>query len=279
MKRAHTYPAVGRCIYCGADDRRLTTEHIIPESLGGTLLLPASTCDACAAETSAFEGRCTGQIFRPARRILGMPQKNKSRKKKAGPETFDAKVDDVPVKVEVHEFPGLLMSFDFDMPGIVKNEPLTEAFTGRVVTGMLPGFAHRMAALHGKHRVTKGVSLAMPANVDDLGRTLAKIAHAYAVAELGVDGFKPYLLDIILNRPPLHTGHYVGAFGHAPEGEDLHTIELHSFWEAHGVGVEIQLFAPWSMPVYVVIAGEWTGGAQLARKLARDTRPAPRVVR
>jgi 5-methylcytosine-specific restriction endonuclease McrA len=43
MKRQRTYDPVGACIYCGTTEGPLTTEHIIPESFGGTLLLPAAT--------------------------------------------------------------------------------------------------------------------------------------------------------------------------------------------------------------------------------------------
>ena len=57
MKRRNTYPSVGACIYCGTTEGKLTTEHIIAEGFGGTLLLPNATCQSCAAETSAVEGR------------------------------------------------------------------------------------------------------------------------------------------------------------------------------------------------------------------------------
>jgi hypothetical protein len=39
---------------------------------------------------------------------------------------------------------------------------------------------------------------------------LAKIAHSYAVAELGIDGFKPFLNKIILGANIHHLSHYVG---------------------------------------------------------------------
>jgi hypothetical protein len=41
MKRRHEYAAVGRCIYCRGEGLpgRLTLEHIIPESLGGMLVV------------------------------------------------------------------------------------------------------------------------------------------------------------------------------------------------------------------------------------------------
>jgi hypothetical protein len=186
-----------------------------------------------------------------------MPQKNKSRKRRAGPDSFAAKVDGAPIKVEIDEFPGLLFSFDFDPPGLVMKRALTEAFAGRVTFTHLPGFPDRMANLNFKHRVKEEVSLAMPADATDLGRMLAKIGHAYAVAEIGLGSFRPYLLDIILNRPPLHIGHYVGGFGHAPAGSDLHDIRIEpDFWGPESVAIEIQLFAARSMPTYVVIVGE-----------------------
>ena len=48
------YPAVGRCIYCGATEpplgaRRFTDEHIIPLALGGNLILQEASCTDCAA--------------------------------------------------------------------------------------------------------------------------------------------------------------------------------------------------------------------------------------
>jgi hypothetical protein len=46
--------------------------------------------------------------------------------------------------------------------------------------------------------VREGVSLGSQGDGRDLARMLAKIAHAYAVAELGLGSFTPFLTDIIL---------------------------------------------------------------------------------
>ncbi|WP_432211999.1 HNH endonuclease [Bosea vestrisii] len=130
MSRHHRYAPVGTCIYCGTTAGRLTDEHIIPESFGGALLLPTASCDDCARETHAFEGRCAGQLFRPARRALRLPQRNRNAKAKV-PETFDADIDEKPVKVAVADFPPLLITFAFDPPGIIVNQPPNESFSGR----------------------------------------------------------------------------------------------------------------------------------------------------
>jgi 5-methylcytosine-specific restriction endonuclease McrA len=49
---------VSACIYCGATepDTKLTDEHIVPLSLGGTLILPKASCLACARQTGKLEG-------------------------------------------------------------------------------------------------------------------------------------------------------------------------------------------------------------------------------
>ncbi len=50
---AHVFDPVGRCIYCGrGPDAKLTKEHIIPYGLNGHLILPAASCEICAAKTS-----------------------------------------------------------------------------------------------------------------------------------------------------------------------------------------------------------------------------------
>src|SRR4051794_27690090 len=81
MLRARTYPAVGRCIYCDAQlgDAVLTTEHIIPESLGGMLVLPEASCTDCQKFTSAFEGINAGRLFKPIRRQFRFPSKGRGR--------------------------------------------------------------------------------------------------------------------------------------------------------------------------------------------------------
>jgi hypothetical protein len=72
---------VGRCIYCGETKGKLGTEHIIPESLGGALLLPEATCDCGPGLSHAFEGDVARDIFQFARRqarVLGKKNRRKS---------------------------------------------------------------------------------------------------------------------------------------------------------------------------------------------------------
>ena len=48
------YVPIGRCIYCG-DTEDLRKEHILPFGLGGSAVLPESTCRSCAKITGQVE--------------------------------------------------------------------------------------------------------------------------------------------------------------------------------------------------------------------------------
>ena len=66
------YGPVGFCIYCktlGSDDNPVTDEHIIPEGMGGPMVLRDASCQDCARVISAAEGFCQRNMF-PGLRAL-----------------------------------------------------------------------------------------------------------------------------------------------------------------------------------------------------------------
>jgi hypothetical protein len=86
---------------------------------------------------------------------------------------------------------------------------------------------------------------------------LAKIAHAFATAELGLGAFRPLLLDTIdgtASNPTLYVG---GVPGDEPDGEDRHELTLQFIDKASEwfVGVRIRLFADLGFPTYYCVAG------------------------
>jgi hypothetical protein len=253
MNRVHRYPPVGKCIYCGSDDA-LGEEHIIAKSLGGMLVLPDASCPDCAKATSAVEGRVAGQLFRAIRRQMEFP----TGKPRNRPKGFTVGLDGVDASVLAEGYPGLLISFAFPLPGILADAAPVEEFGGGVAVAMLPQFGERLNALGGPPRGRRQVEFRGFGDAEALGRVLAKSAHAYAVAELGMDAFKPFLIDIILGRPPLHIGHYVGSgVGDHPLGNDLHEITFAdpALGNNRYVVVKVQLFANHKMPVNYVVVG------------------------
>jgi len=256
MKQQRAYQPVNICIYCGATDS-LTDEHIIPHGLGGGLLLPKSSCAECSKETHAFEGRYMGGINRISRRLLNLPQKNAKakNKKRGGPETFSVELDGVVVKVEAGELPGTLLMFTFDPPGILLNQGTDDNFYGRIVLAKLPGYDEAFNKLMVTQR-KRSLTISTAENADDTGRLLAKIAHSYAAAELGLGSFEPFLIPAILNQPPLNLKRFVGGLGQGSILDELHAINISNDWDPHLVVVQIQLFTNWGGPKYLVVAGQ-----------------------
>jgi hypothetical protein len=88
---------------------------------------------------------------------------------------------------------------------------------------------------------------------------IAKIAHCFCVAERGVDGFKPLLIDLILGRTE-EALHFVGGSttAPAPDNGGLHKLRA---YEEDRDGVkylmaEVRLFCQFGTPVYFVVVGE-----------------------
>jgi hypothetical protein len=88
---------------------------------------------------------------------------------------------------------------------------------------------------------------------------LAKIAHAFAAAEVGLSNFKPLLTDLILghSNTPFH---WIGGDSErAPNSKfDLHELGLATFrkGQTEYLIIGIRLFIPYRMPQYAVVTGE-----------------------
>ena len=98
-------------------------------------------------------------------------------------------------------------------------------------------------------------------NAIDAGRTLAKIAHAYACYKLGIDGFRPTLPNLILRGDPADASYYVGTDLGFQEAWPTVRHPLFLRWEKRIDGLEvlmvyIRLFANFDYtPLYIAVTG------------------------
>jgi hypothetical protein len=99
----------------------------------------------------------------------------------------------------------------------------------------------------------------------DFGRFLAKIAHSYAVAKLGVGMFIPFLTRAVRNEYPMNLSHYVG--GQVSQYKPKGMVALHDLsiglcsapaFKSELIFVNVRLFAPFSLPSYEIIVGQAT---------------------
>jgi len=89
---------------------------------------------------------------------------------------------------------------------------------------------------------------------------LAKIAHALAVVEDGIDGFAPMLPHFILGNLPVPADHFVGCLERdLPAESMLHraTLEIATLGENQPqfLVANIRLFAKFGAPQYHVVVG------------------------
>ncbi len=261
------YPAVGRCVYCGAFSNNLTKEHIIAHGLAGnSLVLPKASCTSCQDHTRRAENACLRHLWWPFRTRLGFPSSGKQtptdflvRQMKVTKLNDDGSIEGydktAELKVEPTEFPLLFLTYKFELPGLI---------IGRDPNA---GINIELMLRHNESETRKyipndkdGIRIA-PMDKDSFLRMLCKIAHAYATAELGFGSFRPELADFIRGKILSQAWHWIGSDTVTPAPEQrLHDIK----WSAPTVDghtyvvVSLRLFSFIGAPRYHIVVGELT---------------------
>lgn len=154
MSDRQVYPAVGRCIYCGATSyepqggARLGDEHIIPEGLAGVLLLKEASCQRCEIEINRFETRVLRRTFEPARTYFQI----RSKKRRPRPTELGLGVSDDGANftwrdVPLEDYPFTMGLPAFESPGILRGAQPTADMTALGINQYLsPGFLKKSHA-------------------------------------------------------------------------------------------------------------------------------------
>lgn len=267
--QAKRYAPVGRCIYCGSrvwsteQERKLGDEHIVAEGLGGNLVLPESSCKSCEEETSRFE-LVWLRSFDAVRVEKGL-RKKKRRSPRVLVLTLQRNGQSVRKHIPAEQYPPMIVTLKFNPPEILSDsEQVEKEFSGGVATAILPSFVRRL-----KQYLYQGWSVTVPpaqrdATARQLGRMLAKIAHSYAVAELGLGGFQPFLQPIILGTDTRYLAYYVGGSREIPVATpELYKVQLARVQSPKGrqyLRTDIRLLSSMQgMPQYQVVVGQPSG--------------------
>jgi hypothetical protein len=235
----------------------LRREHIIPHKLGGQLILHNACCVPCQDFINKeIETPTLKRMWLVPRTHLNLPTSAKrsslrlGRWKDSG-ETFppdltdlDFRFDDVPL--DTH--PLRIIFSKFLPPGILWNRALTDQFT---ITG-IDAFVDQKATPPSDSPDERTADF-QPFSPDLLCRSIAKMAHSGAIAELGVDAFAPMLPDIIMKRSS-HISHLVGSqIGKGHRKQALHEILLTI--KRGFVIASVQLFARFGLRPFHVVVG------------------------
>lgn len=227
------YQPVRRCIYCGQQGGALTTEHIVPRGLHGNLLLPEASCKACEKITTGFEHRVLRGFMEAGRRAMGISSRHKKHKKPAAlPITFIGADDqtwtqDLPVSdalriVHLPEFirPGCL--------GGASPDDNPESLVLVAVHTLHVGDAQRTIQAN----AAAGLEYEDAIDLWPFVRMLAKIAHAYYIAEKGWFGPEESpVLPLIMGRSRM-AKEWLGCLDgdheqlRLPESKALHLLDI-----------------------------------------------------
>jgi 5-methylcytosine-specific restriction endonuclease McrA len=189
----HRYPQVGICIYCGYHGPLpLTDEHIIPLAFGGTLILPDASCEDCARiinrEIETPVCHKEWGLFRAKHR---WPTRKPRKRPKSAVIRGDAGYHQ---EIAMGEYSAPVPLYRFVEARVSSGLPRGDDdvhWTVSILTN-----DHEEAEMQRRYPKWDRIRR-FKMQPKEFARLLAKIAHAYVVAECGLSGFWPSNCDII----------------------------------------------------------------------------------
>jgi hypothetical protein len=262
-------PSPGKCIYCGMSlpPNDLIDEHVIPFALGhNTLVYKKSSCRPCAEIIQPYEQAVLREQLGTFRQQVEAPSRTKKKDRPASVSLRFIEVDDfgipkrdlctriflleeAPLVLNLWLLPearimrqGAMLGDDFGGPWSFIEQPRAD------------NLFRKIAKEEGVDHVAVKVG---EVNRTHFLRFLAKTAHAYACAELGIDGFSPYLNDAVLNRQH-DLSRYVGGTLpiELPEEHASTTVFLSIGGKDELIAVFFRFYPQLNSPAYAVVVGE-----------------------
>ena len=221
--KTRTYRPVWQCIYCGhkhTGAEPCGKEHIIPYALDGQLVLPRSSCKACSTITREFEQVCARRMFGAYRLVANLPTRNPDER----PQALQLNLHSGPgTEREEHwlpigEYPVISAVFpELGLAGVLTGAPSTTAF---LVRPRILNMVRQNEALGRIATLGKQYEVSRELMMTQFAKLLAKIAHSFAVAELGVSKFDYCLPPLILGRAQNLPDFIGGVTPLAPESDN-----------------------------------------------------------
>ncbi|ESX63851.1 hypothetical protein X759_33195 [Mesorhizobium sp. LSHC420B00] len=269
-------PSPGGCIYCRRvpiPPAKLTNEHVIPFAIGANaIVFLDGSCEECARTIQRYEQEVLLKQLGNFRRQIDAPSRTKPKKRPTHANVSFKEVDDrgqdlrhlglrtipianLPLALSLWQLPEPRITRPSAIPGDDNGRPWYYCDDKETVQKLCREVAEETGS--------KNVAMEIGAvNRPHFLRFLAKTAHAYAVAELGLDVFEPTLTDIILNREDDISKYVGGYYGPPPPGsapENLVNAHIGRAVERPGKGlitVALQFYPSLGSPTYSVIVGK-----------------------
>jgi hypothetical protein len=267
-----TYLPVGRCVYCLSTEN-LSKEHIIPLAFGGELILPKASCEKHREATSKIENFILRKYLCALRSHLGLPSRKPGERPDGYPLKLSRKGRTWKKKVSLADHPGYFRFIMFATPPgrVTGQPPVQETFSIRLIdVHVFPDIAQRLARL-GADSFEDHVTI----NALALARFVAKIGHAFAMAELGPDLFEECYITHLIDGNAPDWNYWIGSYD---RGEDIAASELHELRfvrRGDDLSVVVHLLVPYCPRyAYEVIVGRLRSDAVLPPPLTLSATPS-----
>ena len=191
--RNRKLPSFGECIYCGtpATEAKLTDEHIIPFSLGGTAILLKASCACCAKITSKLELHLARTIFGHHRIHANVATRNPKERPSVLPTTI--KVGENPaqeMELPIADHPYFTLLPVWKAPGMLTGAPPTADFGTEELHRFEFVPAHFRELLSLNENDILNFEIPIKLDLNQFSRALAKIAYCMAICRYGLKGFE-----------------------------------------------------------------------------------------
>ena len=243
------FPSKGACIYCGAQDRRLGDEHVVPYSLGGTHVIRKASCPQCENMTKKFEQKVARDLWGDARTAFNQPTRRK-KERKTHIDLTPHGGENVPFDV----YPAVFVFYKMAPCGYLQGLPESVDISSSWEFVAIDDEARRNAFFQQYGSYAPIQFRHVP---DDFGRLLAKIAYCQILTALDPGDFRAVILPYIKGEKK-NLSYLVGGIDTVPD--DNLGYRLTTMYAEHDTGlilmVEIRLYANTHAPTYQVIVGD-----------------------
>lgn len=248
---------VGECIYCGARNLPLSTEHAVPYGLNGPWTLLDASCARCAKITQNFERETMRSLWGSVRNALAMQSRHSKKRLQTLPLTIQRNGVKETIQVPRSDYPTYLTLPLFPPPAITwRSQPIEGVFTNiqhfhvagptmKVASDRFPG--------------AEFVGLHTNFSPEDFARMIAKIGFCAGVYALGVGPFTHTPIRNVILGSDRCINHWVGSWHgdpiNEPDEEGLHAIKVLYNPPEGDIHVFVKLFAQFGATEYHVLLG------------------------
>lgn len=188
---------IGKCIYCGTTDGKLTEEHVTPFGLSGQLVLLNASCEHCAKVTSSLETTLLKHQWFAARAALRTRTRRPKERGKPQPMLIEKDRKIQTIQAEWQDQWKVIQLPIFPAPAHIDGRLYTSGIESTSMDQFeLSEKGEEIAKRHGADKV-----LLPNYPVEVFARFIAKMAYGYAVERYTLNGFEEvYVVPAILGK-------------------------------------------------------------------------------